>query len=210
MPDRYVDILRYLRSGAARRLREKGVPSLFRPSQLRDVGLTPDHIPALIRYGTVERVCRGLYRIVDEEPTQHHALAVVSARSPGSIVCLHSALHVHGIRSRAPALLWLAIPHHARAPRLPDFPARIVRFSGTAWHFDVIWADFEGVPARITAPARTVVDCFRLGRVAGPNAGFEAFRDALKRRIVTIAELARVERILRSRRLRALLAAHAA
>jgi hypothetical protein len=63
--------------------------------------------------------------------------------------------------------------------------------------------EFEGVPARITSPARTVADCFRLERLVGPEVAIEALRDALRKRLVTIAELGRVEEILPSRRLRA-------
>jgi hypothetical protein len=48
-------------------------------------------------------------------------------------------------------------------------------------------------------------NCFRLDRLVGPEVAIEALRDALGRRLVTIAELARVEEVLPSRRLRALL-----
>jgi hypothetical protein len=36
---------------------------------------------------------------------------------PGAIVCLLSALQVHGIGSRVPAAVWLGVPNKARAPR---------------------------------------------------------------------------------------------
>jgi hypothetical protein len=63
--------------------------------------------------------------------------------------------------------------------------------------------EFEGVPARITAPARTIADCFRLERLVGSEVAIEALRDALRKRLVTIAELSRVDDVLPSRRLRA-------
>jgi predicted transcriptional regulator of viral defense system len=203
--------LRYADSAASDWLRLKGVPSFFRPDQLRDFGLTPDHLPALLRYGAVERVCRGLYHRVDG-PVQHYLLALACALSPDSIVCLHSALQIHGIKSlaasttRDTATVWLAIRHRARTPRLHDLPVRIVRFSSIAWSFRVIETEFDGVPARITTPARTVADCFRLGRLAGARAGIEAFNDAIDKGLVTLAELARIEWALPCRRLRALLA----
>jgi hypothetical protein len=137
--------LRYADSAASDWLRLKGVPSFFRPDQLRDFGLTPDHLPALLRYGAVERVCRGLYHRVDG-PVQHYLLALACALSPDSIVCLHSALQIHGIKSlaasttRDSAAVWLAIRHRARTPRLHDLPVRIVRFSSIAWSFRVEWA----------------------------------------------------------------------
>jgi predicted transcriptional regulator of viral defense system len=187
----------------ADRLRAAGLGAFFRPMQLFDVGLTRDQLPALVRRGLVERVSRGLYRVADVSPTEDYSLAMACARVPNSIVCLLSALRVHGIGSQTPAQVWLAIPHKARAPRLPGIKLRIVRFSAAAWTFGLKPIEFEGVAARITSPARTVADCFRLERLVGPEVAIEALRDALRRRLVTIAELARVEEVLPSRRLRA-------
>jgi hypothetical protein len=229
MPERDVDIFSYLRDlalytpdGAVdpelwRRLRFsafdwfriKGVPSFFRASQIRDFGLTPDHLPALIRCKAVERVCRGVYHLLNEGRGQHYMLAVACARSPGSIVCLHSALRIHGIQSQAPASVWLAIPQRSRAPRLPHIPLRIVRFSATGRTFRVTETEIDGVPAYITSPARTVADCFRLAHQAGVEAGATAFRDALSKGLVTVEEVVRIEGALPCRRLRALLAWHA-
>jgi predicted transcriptional regulator of viral defense system len=83
---------------------------------------------------------------------------------------------------------------------------RIVRFKPIAWTFRVTEIDIDGVPIYITSPARTVADCFRLARQAGTEAGMEAFRDALGKRLVTIEELSRIESALPCLRLRALLA----
>lgn len=186
-------------------LRAAGITSFFRPAQLEAVGLTRDQLPALLRSGSVERVGRGLYRLADAEPTENYSLAMACARVPNSIVCLLSALRVHGIGTQTPAEVWLAVPHKARAPRLPALRLRVVRFSGPAWTFGVQDTKFEGVPARITSPARTVADCFRFERLVGPEAAMEALQDALRQRKVTAAELSRVAEVLPSRRLSAAL-----
>jgi predicted transcriptional regulator of viral defense system len=88
-------------------------------------------------------------------------------------------------------------------------PVRFVFFSGTAWSFRVDPTEIDGVDAYITSPARTVADCFRLARLAGPDTGREAFDDALSKGRVTIEELTHVERALPCLRLRALLARYA-
>jgi predicted transcriptional regulator of viral defense system len=179
--------------------------AFFRPNQLADVGITRDQLRTLVRRGTVERVGRGLYRIAEVEPTEDYSLAMACARVPNSIVCLLSALRVHGIGTQAPAEVWLAIPHKARKPRLPEIRLRVVRFSGPAWSVGVQDTTFEGVPARITSPARTVVDCFRFERLLGPEAAIEALQDGLYQRKVTVGELAGVLEVLPSRRLSAAL-----
>lgn len=158
-----------------------------------------------MRHGAIERVARGLYRFTDAEPTEHYSLAMACVRVPTSIVCLLSALRVHEIGTQAPAAVWLAIPHKARKPRLEELKLRFVRFSGAAWSYGVEDVRFEGVPARITSPARTVVDCFRFERLVGAEVAMEALQDALRLRKVTIAALSRVEEVLPARRLRAAL-----
>lgn len=191
MPSRHADI--------------SSLGTFFRPSQLEAAGLSRDQLRALLRSGRVEYVARGLYRIADAEPTEHYSLAMASALVPNSIVCLLSALRVHGIGTQAPAEVWLAIPHKARVPRAAGMQLRIVRFSGPAWTFGVQDTSFEGVRARITSPARTVADCFRFERLVGPEVALEALDDALRQRKVTVSELSRVADVLPSRRLKAAL-----
>jgi len=185
------------------RLRAAGIGAFFRPSQLEEAGLTREQLPALVRSGQIERIGRGLYRFADAELTENYSLAMACARVPNSIVCLLSALRFHEIGTQAPHEVWLAIPHKARAPRLRELRLRIVRFSGPAWTFGVQETRFEGVPARITSPARTVADCFRFERLVGREVAIEALQDGLRQRKMTIAELSRVEAILPSRRLSA-------
>jgi predicted transcriptional regulator of viral defense system len=187
------------------RLRGSGVVGFFRAAQLENAGLTRDQLPALLRSGRVERVGRGLYRLTDAEPTENYSVAMACARVPNSIVSLLSALRIHGIGTQTPAEVWIAIPHKARKPRLRELKLRTVRFSGPAWTFGVQETAFEGVPARITSPARTVADCFRFERLVGPEAAMEALQDGLRQRKVTVAELSRVVEVLPSRRLSAAL-----
>lgn len=186
-------------------LRKGRLGAFFRPSRLSDADITRGQFRSLIRSGQIERVGRGLYRTNAAEPTEHYSLAMACARVPNSIICLLSALRVHGIGTQAPAEVWLAIPHKARKPRLPELRLRVVRFSGPAWTYGVQETTFEGVPARITSPARTVADCFRFERLVGPEAAMEALRDGLRHRKMTVSELARVVEVLPSRRLRAAL-----
>ena len=187
------------------RLKASGLESFFRSNEAEAAGVPRGRLRTLVRHGAIERVARGLYRFTDAEPTEHYSLAMACARVPKSIVCLLSALRVHEIGTQAPAAVWLAIPHKARRPRLEELELRLVRFSGAAWSYGVEDIRFEGVPARITSPARTVVDCFRFERLVGAEVAMEALQDALRLRKVTIAALSRVEEVLAARRLRAAL-----
>ena len=186
------------------RLRNAGLGVFFRPHQIDELGITYDQLRRLVSTGAVEHVARGLYRLADEEPTEHETIAAVCARVPNAVVCLLTALSVYEIGTRLPHEVWIAIPHKARPPRL-RFRTRLVRFSGAAWSYAVRDTQFDGVPARITSPARTVVDCFRFERLIGREAALEAVHDALRQRIVTTDELTRALDVFPSRLLRAAL-----
>jgi len=84
-------------------LRKNGVGVFFRPLDLEPLGIHYHRLQNLVREGTVERVAWGLYRLAASEPTQHYSLAAVCARIPVSIVCLLSALQVHGLGTRVPS-----------------------------------------------------------------------------------------------------------
>lgn len=66
-------------------------------------------------------------------------------------------------------------------------------------------AVFGGVPARITSPARTIVDCFRYERLFGRETALEALRDAMRPRKVATDALERCLEELPARRLAAAL-----
>jgi predicted transcriptional regulator of viral defense system len=187
------------------KLNNSGLGTFFRAKQLEALGIGYPRINRLMVEGTIERVARGLYRFSDAEPTERHTLAAACAKVPNSIVCLLSALQVYGIGTRLPKEIWLAIPHKARSPKVPDIKIRLLRFSGAAWSYGIKNIEFEGVKARITSPARTIVDCFRFERLIGREAAMEALRDALRQKKATIDAIYRTMEVLPSRRLVAVL-----
>ncbi|MCY4586268.1 MAG: type IV toxin-antitoxin system AbiEi family antitoxin domain-containing protein [Bryobacterales bacterium] len=178
-----------------------GAKSFFRSREAAELGVDSRRLRRLLDDGAVERVARGLYRFAGAEPTEHYTLAAVCARVPDAIVCLLSALNVHGLGTQLPPEVWIAIPHKARTPRLRGLPVKVVRFSGAALRYGVGAAAFEGVPARVTSPARTVVDCFRFRRLVGKDAAIEALRDALRERRASPGEIWRAAEVCRARSL---------
>ena len=182
-------------------LRDLGARSFFRPCDAAAVGVDAHALRRLVGNGSVERVARGLYHVAAAEPTEHYTLAAVCARVPGAIVCLLSALSVHELTTQLPWQEWIAIPHKARTPRLPGLPVRVVRFSGAALRYGVVNTTFEGVPVRITSPARTVVDCFRFRRLVGKDVAIEALRDAVRDGKASVDQIWRAADVCRAKSL---------
>ena len=180
--------------------RSLGLGTFFRQRDAAAVGLHSRDLRRLLDDGTIERVARGLYRCTDTGLTDHYTRAAVCARVPGAVLCLLTALNVHDIGAQHPAQVWIAIPHKARTP-VTDLPIKVVRFSGAALHHGIERTEFEGVPARITSPARTVVDCFRFRRIVGIDVALVAMREALAERKATPDQILRAAEACRARSL---------
>ena len=182
-------------------LRSLGGQTFFRPRDAAAAGVDSHRLRSLVENGAVVRVARGLYRLAGARPTEHYSLGAVCARVSGAIVCLLSALVVHRLGTQLPRAVWIAIPHKARSPRLPELPIQVVRFSGASLQYGVQRVAFEGVPASITSPARTVVDCFRFRRIVGKDVALEALRDALDERAASADEIWRAAEVCRAKSL---------
>ena len=183
------------------RLKNLGNKAFFRAHEAAELGVGSRGLRHLMDEGSIERVARGLYRFTEAELTEHYTTAAVCARVPDAIVCLLSALTIHELGTQLPWQVWIAIPHKSRTPRLRELPVKVVRFSGVSQRYGVLDTTFEGVPARITSPARTVVDCFRFRRLVGKEAAIEALRDAVWDRKATIDQICRAAEVCRAKSL---------
>ena len=161
------------------RFTEADLGTFFRPRDAEAAGISYPQLRRLQNLGVVEREDWGLYRRTESDTTPHHMIAAVCARVPQAVVCLLSALEVHEIGTQMPRQVWIAIPHKARAPVLTGLPVRITRFSASALTYGVVATRFEGVKAKITTPARTVVDCFRFRSKVGLEPALEALHEVL-------------------------------
>ena len=186
---------------SASRLQDLGAKAFFRAREAAELGVPSRDLRRLMEVGLIERVARGLYRFADAEITEHYTKVAVCARIPGGIVCLYSALTIHELGTLLPRHVWIAVPHGARTPRLPELPVRVIRFSGALLRYGVVDTAFEGVPTRITSPARTVVDCFRLTHLVGFDVAIEAMRDALRDRKASVSEICRAAEVCRAKSL---------
>ena len=183
------------------RLQSLGGKTFFRARDAAELGVHSRALRHLVEEGTVERVARGLYRRTEAEPSEHHTETAVCARVPGAILCLLTALEIYEIGTQLPRKVWIGIPHKARAPYIPELPVRVVRLSGASLRYGVVDATLGGAPARITTPARTVVDCFRFRRLFGVHVALEALRDALDQRKATPDQIWRAAEACRAKSL---------
>jgi predicted transcriptional regulator of viral defense system len=174
--------------------RERGY---VRPRDLAWIGVTRPQIARLVERGLLERVGYGLYRAPDLPITEHHTLAQVAARAPGTVACLLTALRFHDLTTQAPFEVWLAIERKTARPRLDKLPVRVVYFSGAAFTAGVEEHRVEGVRVRVYCPAKTVADCFKYRHKIGLDVALEALRETWRARRATMDDLWRYATICR-------------
>jgi predicted transcriptional regulator of viral defense system len=177
-----------------RLLRERG---MLRPRDLVRCDIPPDYLDRLHRRGLADRVTRGLYAWPDAEVSEHHSLAEAARLIPGGVVCLLSALRFHGLTTQSPHEVWLAIPSKAWAPKVKYPKIRIIRASGPSLTAMIEEHRIEGIVVRVTAPAKTVADCFKYRSKVGLDVALEALRDSLRDRKATMDELWDAARVCR-------------
>ena len=184
-------------------LREARRRSFLTAADFARVHVHSQQLTRLVREGVLERVARGRYRLAGRPISEHHALAIIAAATPGAVVCLLSALTFHGIGTQVPFEVWIALDRGARAPAISYPPLRIARFSGPAFREGIEVHRLEGQRVRVYNVAKTMADLFKYRKKIGLEVVLEALREVWRDRRVTIdeidhyARICRVERVMR-------------
>ena len=175
----------------------KGV---LRAKELEARGFSRAQLGRKVAAGELVRVGRGLYALPDREIGEHESIIHAALRVESGIVCLLSALRLHELTTQNPSEVWLAVPRNTRVPKLDWPPLRVLRWSGAALTDGIIEREVDGVPVRVTTPARTVADCFKHRSAVGLDVAIEALRDYRRVRAGTIDELMEAANVSRVRR----------
>jgi predicted transcriptional regulator of viral defense system len=154
----------------------KGGGSLRMSEAIRQ-GVHRDTLRQMVAEGRLEKVDRGLYSLPGLLMDQAHPdLAVVGKRVPSGVVCLVSALAFHGLTTRIPQGVDLAIRPTAATPRMGQPPVRVFRFGGRSFEEGVETHGHGPFGFRVYSREKTLADCFKFRRVVGLDTCLEALR----------------------------------
>jgi len=172
---------------------------LVRPRDLEHAGIPRAYLQRLMAEGELIRLGRGLYALPSYAPSELATIAEACKRVPKGIICLLSALRIHGLSTQNPSEVWMMIHRQAWRPRIEYPQLRIVTASGEALIEGVITKQLDGVKTQITSPAKTVADCFRYRNKVGLDVAIEALRDCRHQRLATLDEIsgyAKIDRVM--------------
>ncbi len=155
-----------------------------------------DYSPQLIHHhlmgGRLKRLNRGLYRLVHFPVSEHEDLTALWLWSEHAGVCSHqTALLLHGLSDALPSQAHMTLPASWRRRRL-RVPQGVVLHYDDVSDADKTWFG----PIRITMVGRTLNYCARAG--LSPELLRQATKQALRRGLVTKAELGDVKTALKS------------
>ena len=180
-------------------VRKAGV---LRSHELESHGISRVYLKRLVDSGQLERIGRGLYTLADADLGEKHGLAQASKRVPHGVICLLSALRLHGLTTQNPFEVWIAVDQKARRPAVSSPPLRIIHMSGKAFISGIEDHRIEGINVRAYCAAKTVADCFKFRNKIGTDVALEALRDYRRKyrsgmdQLWRYAKVARVTRVM--------------
>lgn len=176
---------------------------LLRAKDLDAIKVPRNCLTRLVEEGLLERRGRGLYALAGRDVSEQETVREAAMLVPTAVVCLLSALRLHGLTTQNPHEVWMALRRNQWRPKHRYPPIRVVRMSGHAMTEGIQEKRIDGMWVRVFSPAKTVVDCFRYRNKIGLDVAIEALREATRRKrasigeISTIAKRLRMERIMR-------------
>jgi predicted transcriptional regulator of viral defense system len=154
--------------------------------------------------GVLERVSRGIYRLVELPPISQPDLVTVSLRFPKSVVCLISALSFHEMTTQIPHAVSVAVSRNARMPSLDYPPVQAYKFSEDAFQAGIERHMIDGTTVQVYSPEKTLADCFKYRNKLGMDVVLEALklyrsqRQVNRDALIKYARVCRVEKVMRA------------
>jgi predicted transcriptional regulator of viral defense system len=159
--------------------------------EFQGAGITATTVSRMEQSGDIVRLVRGLYQLPRVAFDPQQSLAEAARLVPRGVICLASALAVHGLTDQMPPKVWIAIGRKDWRPRLSYPPTRIARFPADLLERGVESKGIAGTSVPVFGVAKTVADLFRYRRTVGDAIAIEGLREALRHRKATPAEIAR-------------------
>jgi predicted transcriptional regulator of viral defense system len=159
-----------------------------------NAGITRRALAGMVERGWLERVARGVYRVVNRgehreadllSPYREVVMWAQSHRGPRVALSHETALAILGITDANPTRIHLTVPQRARLRRVP-LP-HVILHRGTLDDQDSI--DYKGLP--LTSVRRTILDLVRSGSICFAQ---DALHEARKAGFVSKIEFTKLRR----------------
>ena len=176
---------------------------ILRTNQALAAGIHPRTLYALRDGAQVEEVGRGVFRLSGLPPMSDPDVSYTAKRIPSAVICLLSALAIHGLTTQIPHAVQIALARGTHAPRIDYPPIEVFRFSPQTLRAGIEERALDGVTIRLFGPEKSLADIFKFRHRLGLDVALEALRNYARQRqrkfdlVLDFARLCRVESIMR-------------
>jgi predicted transcriptional regulator of viral defense system len=170
---------------------------IARLSAIRNAGFHPDSLFILEKNHKVEKIARGLYRLIDYAPKSYSDLISASLQAPRGVVCLMSALSFHEATVEVPKYIDIAVQKGTRAYRIKYPPVKFYHISLESWEVGIEEQKIEYHTVKIYNLAKTIADCCKFRNKIGMNIVREALKIAVSEKNIKPKEIMHYSKICR-------------
>lgn len=156
----------------------------------------------LNREGFIMRIGAGVYSYLKRDGTELVDYAEACKAIPHGIVCLFSALKIHGVTLENPHRIHMALPRGGWRPHV-SLPVDFHAFSVTSHSFGIKTLSTPDGDVRVYSLEKTIADCFKFRNAIGLDVAIAALKDAKEKRLINADALwaalkvCRVSRVIR-------------
>ncbi len=156
----------------------------------------------LTREGFADHIGKGVYSCSRHDGTEWADYAEACKAVPRGVICLFSALRIHGITLENPHRTHVALPRGAWHPRVA-LPVDFHVFSAGAHSYGIETRETPEGVVRVYSVEKTVADCFKFRNAIGIDVAVAALKDAKEKRLLRADRLwealkvCRVSRVIR-------------
>ena len=176
---------------------------ILRMSEAVRAGIHRETLRHMVEQGDLEKISRGLYRLVEAPSASNPDLVIVATKVPEGVICLISALAFHELTTQIPHEVYVAIARNSEPPRLDYPPIRTFRFSDQSFSAGIETTHSSPVRLRVYAREKTLADCFKFRNKIGLDTCLEALRTYRQQRgfdvdaLLRYAAVCRVTQVMR-------------
>lgn len=176
---------------------------ILRMSEAMRQGIPKHILYEMLSHGQVIREERGVYSLKDGPVMTNPDYSKVCLRVPKAVICLTSALYFYDLTTQVPPVVYIALPHNIRVPRIAYPPIDVIRLSPKPYFEGIEIQEIDGISVKIYSPEKTLTDCFKFRSKIGIEIAIEALKDYMKNyrpkldKIIAYAKINRVEKIMR-------------
>jgi hypothetical protein len=138
-------------------VRELSKKGILKTQEILKLGISKEYLRKLKEKGVVERIARGIYTLPGHAFSATQSIAEVYKQAPRGVICLLSALRLHGFTTQNPFEVWIAVERTAWKPKINSATqVKYLKFSGKAFTAGVQTKTADHVKVKVYCPAKTV------------------------------------------------------